>query len=98
MRARTIDLPDLSLHLVEAGPSQAPTVLFLHGWPQSSRAFAAVMAAMEGRYRVAALDLPGVGRSRGRPRGADKRTLAGYVEAAIEHADLGPVTLVGHDV
>ena len=35
-----------SLHVVEVGDPDAPAVLFLHGWPQSHRAWRAVLADM----------------------------------------------------
>lgn len=94
----TIDLGQISLHMVVAGREDAPCLLFLHGWPQTSRAFGPVMAELEDTFRVAAIDLPGVGGSVGQPRGADKRTLARYVKAAISAAGLERVTLVGHDI
>src|SRR3954469_17251792 len=93
-----IDLGEISLHMVSAGKESAPSLLFLHGWPQTSRAYAPLMAELQDSFRVAAVDLPGVGKSVGRPRGADKRALARYVEGAIRAAGLDRVTLVGHDV
>ncbi len=98
LRETDIDLGDLSLRMIEMGPANAPAMLFLHGWPQCSHAFEAVMQAMSDEFRVAALDLPGIGRSRGAPVGADKRSLARYVDAAIEAAGLTDLTLVGHDI
>src|SRR3954469_17056001 len=93
-----IDLGEISLHMVSAGKESAPSLLFLHGWPQTSRAYAPLMAELQDSFRVAAVDLPGVGKSVGQPRGADKRALARYVEGAITAAGLDRVTLVGHDV
>lgn len=98
LRETDIDLGDLSVRMIEMGPADAPAMLFLHGWPQCSHAFEAVMQALSDEFRVAALDLPGISRSRGVPGGGDKRSLAGYVDAAIEAAGLTDLTLVGHDV
>lgn len=94
----TIHLDELSLYMVLAGRKDAPCLLFVHGWPQTSRAFGPVMAELEDTFRVAAIDLPGVGGSVGQPRSADKRTLARYIEAAISAAGLERVTLIGHDI
>jgi len=98
MRETDINLGDLIVHMIEKGPPDGPAMLFLHGWPQCSLAFEAVMQALSDEFRVAAIDLPGVGRSRGLPSGADKRTLARYVEATIRATGLTNVTLVGHDI
>jgi pimeloyl-ACP methyl ester carboxylesterase len=98
MRDSTLHLGGLSLHAVQAGQSSGPSLLFLHGWPQCSKAFEAVMAALADDFRVVAIDLPGVGRSVGAPSASDKLTLAGYIEAAIRSFSLTEVTLVGHDV
>jgi pimeloyl-ACP methyl ester carboxylesterase len=98
MRESTVDLGDVSLHMLDAGKRGGRAILFLHGWPQNSLAFAPVMAALADEFHVVAIDLPGVGRSAGRPRAADKRTLASYVRALIKVIGLTNATLVGHDV
>lgn len=98
MRERTLQLDDLRLHMIEAGTASGPSMLFVHGWPQCARAFERVMDTLGNHFRVAAIDLPGIGQSVGQPRSADKRTLAEYVHAAIGAAGLTDVTLVGHDI
>jgi pimeloyl-ACP methyl ester carboxylesterase len=45
----------------EAGDSQAPVVLLLHGFPASSFQFRELMPRLADRYRVIAPDLPGFG-------------------------------------
>src|SRR5437588_10860495 len=45
----------------EAGDSQAPAVLLLHGFPTSSHMFRNLMPRLAERYRVIAPDLPGFG-------------------------------------
>jgi pimeloyl-ACP methyl ester carboxylesterase len=97
-RETNVVVDDVRLHLLQAGRKGAPSFLFVHGWPQNSEAFRAVMADLSDDCCLAAIDLPGVGRSVGQPRAADKRTLAHYVRAAMLAADLRNVTLVGHDI
>lgn len=97
VRDTTVDLGDLSLHGLVAGPLDGPSVLSLHGWPQSSHAFKPVMELLSEKYRVAAIDLPRVGKSAGQPGTADKNTLAGYAEKAIHVLGLRDVALVGND-
>ncbi|MDX3855232.1 alpha/beta hydrolase [Streptomyces sp. AK02-01A] len=47
----------------EAGPSDAPVVLLLHGFPSSSRMFRTLIPALADRYRVIAPDHIGYGQS-----------------------------------
>ena len=47
----------------EAGPSGAPTLLLLHGFPTSSHMFREVIPLLAERFHLLALDLPGFGRS-----------------------------------
>jgi pimeloyl-ACP methyl ester carboxylesterase len=87
-----------ALHVVEGGRAGAPPIVFLHGWPQSSAAFAPIMRLLGDTAHTFAVDLPGIGGSKTPPRSNDKRTLAGYVHQLIEGLGLRDVTLVGHDV
>src|SRR6185369_3828115 len=45
----------------EAGPSDAPTLLLLHGFPTSSHMFRNLIPALADNYHVVAPDLPGFG-------------------------------------
>jgi pimeloyl-ACP methyl ester carboxylesterase len=45
----------------EAGPSSAPAILLLHGFPTSSHMFRNLIPALADRYHVVAPDLPGFG-------------------------------------
>jgi pimeloyl-ACP methyl ester carboxylesterase len=47
----------------EAGPADGPVVLLPHGYPASSYVYRNLMAALGGRYRLVAPDLPGFGYS-----------------------------------
>lgn len=87
-----------AIHVVESGRSDAPAIVFLHGWPQCWAAFAAVMQQLGDAAHCFAIDLPGIGGSQSPPRANDKRTLARHVRSAIETLGLRDVTLVGHDV
>ena len=63
-----------SIFYREAGPSDAPTVLLLHGFPTSSHMFRELMPALADRYRVVAPDLPGFGYSEAPDRSRFKYT------------------------
>ncbi len=47
----------------EAGPSDAPTIVFLHGFPSSSREFNTVIPMLAAKYHLIAPDYPGFGLS-----------------------------------
>jgi pimeloyl-ACP methyl ester carboxylesterase len=64
-------IPHTSIHRIcadgvsvfyrEAGPSNAPVALLLHGFPAFSFQYRELMPRLAGRYRVIAPDLPGFG-------------------------------------
>jgi pimeloyl-ACP methyl ester carboxylesterase len=87
-----------AIHIAEAGPADKPTVVFLHGWPQSWAAFARVMISLRTEVHAVALDLPGIGSSTTPLAKNDKRALAEHVHGVIGSLGLSKVTLVGHDV
>ncbi|WP_413726273.1 alpha/beta fold hydrolase [Sodalis sp. RH16] len=47
----------------EAGPTDAPTIVLLHGFPSSSRMFDTLIPLLATRYHVVAPDYPGFGQS-----------------------------------
>jgi pimeloyl-ACP methyl ester carboxylesterase len=47
----------------EAGPKDAPTIVLLHGFPSSSRAFNTLIPLLATRYHVVAPDFPSFGQS-----------------------------------
>lgn len=60
---RTVSVDGLDVFWREAGPSDAPVLLLLHGYPSSSHMFRHLIPAMADRYRVIAPDHIGFGRS-----------------------------------
>lgn len=98
LQHRSIEVAGVSIHVVEGGSRDHPTVFFLHGWPESWAVFEYTMLNLAATRHVVAIDLPGVGESRGVPVANDKKTLAGYVHGVTESLGVEDVTLVGHDV
>jgi pimeloyl-ACP methyl ester carboxylesterase len=95
--ARTVSVDGARIHLVDRG--EGPAVLFLHGNPDSSDLWRDVIAALEGRYRCLAPDLPGFGRSEV-PAAFDCSLdhMARFVASLLDAAGVeGPVHLVVHD-
>jgi pimeloyl-ACP methyl ester carboxylesterase len=75
----------------EAGPSDAPAIVLLHGTPASSHMYRNLIPALADRYHVIAPDYPGFGHS-ARP-GVDEfdytfDSLADHVDALLDHLGL----------
>ena len=92
---------DISRPQVEAGASQRPLVVALHGWLLSGRLWTPLVEALAPEWEVWAPDLPGFGQ-RHRPRGLQP-SLAGYGRWVAEHClqRLAPgrsVVLMGHSL
>lgn len=89
---------DIGLHLRVEG--DGPTVLLLHGWPDTSALWDEVGPLLvSAGYRVAVPDLRGCGES-DKPDEVDlyrMHHLVGDVSALIEALDVEKVNLVGHD-
>lgn len=90
------DLGDVRLHYVTTG--SGPTVVLLHGWPQTWYMWRDVMPGLARRYRVIAPDLRGLGDSSRPAEGYDKKTVSNDVWRLV-HDVLGVEAffLVGHD-
>ena len=73
-------------------------VVLLHGFPQTSFAWRKVMPLLAERHTVVAPDLRGCGASDRPDGGYEKRTVAAEIRGLVRQLELGPVTLVGHDV
>lgn len=66
---RTIELSGTRIFYREAGPTDAPSLLLLHGFPTSSHMFRNLIPALADKYHVVAPDLPGFGFTETPPRG-----------------------------
>ena len=60
---RTAKVDGINIFYREAGPTDAPVVVLLHGFPTSSHMFRNLIPALADRYRVIAPDYPGFGQS-----------------------------------
>ncbi|MFJ9455202.1 alpha/beta fold hydrolase [Kitasatospora sp. NPDC101447] len=87
----------IGLHYVAGG--HGPTLVLLHGYPQTWYEWHGIMPAPAEHYTVIAPDLPGAGQSDAPPSGYDKKTMAAELHALL--ASLGKdddVRIVGHDI
>ena len=63
LHRRTVTRDGTDLAVFEAGNSDAATIVFVHGWPDTHQMWAGVMELLAGRFRVVAYDLRGMGES-----------------------------------
>lgn len=100
LERRFVDVGEVELHVVLAGPLDGPPVVLLHGFPEFWYAWRGPMAALaRAGFRVIAPDQRGYNRSE-KPRGvASYRVdrLAADVVGLIEGLGYESAYLVGHD-
>jgi pimeloyl-ACP methyl ester carboxylesterase len=60
---KTASVNGLNIFYREAGPSNGPAILLLHGFPSSSRMFDTLLPLLSDRYHLIAPDYPGFGNS-----------------------------------
>lgn len=92
-----IEHDGVSLHALVDGPSDAPTVVLLHGITSSVRTWEWLVPHLTPQYRTVRLDFRGHGKS---DRTPDAYAMEGYVAdaaAACRTAD-GPCIVVGHSL
>src|SRR6267378_8649247 len=93
---RSLTVHGQRFHLTDWGPTDAPTVLFLHGVTGHARTWDHEAAALAGRFRIIALDQRGHGDSDPAPDG--DYTVATMAEDLAAFADaqaLGRFSIVG---
>jgi pimeloyl-ACP methyl ester carboxylesterase len=60
---RQVEIDGQSIFYREAGPSDAPTILLLHGFPTSSHMFRNLIPSLADQFHLVAPDYPGYGNS-----------------------------------
>src|SRR5207249_9750884 len=97
---RLVDSAGVRLAVREAGPADAPVVLLIHGYPDTSGVWDEVAALLADRLRVVRYDVRGMGAST-KPSGRRPYALEHLVTdmVAVIDATAGgrPIHLVGHD-
>lgn len=90
----------VKLAVNESGPRDAPTVILVHGYPDTSATWGPVVDELSGRFHVVSYDVRGAGASDAPRRKAAYRLevlaadLRAVADAVSPHQ---PVHLVGHD-
>ncbi|MGC5562050.1 alpha/beta fold hydrolase [Streptomyces sp. FR-108] len=92
---RRIDTNGTRLSLAVGG--SGPVLVLLHGWPQTSRAWARVMPDLARNHTVVVPDLRGTGDSDRPDSGYAKTHQADDIRGILTALDLtGPVAVAGH--
>jgi pimeloyl-ACP methyl ester carboxylesterase len=91
-----VSVNGIRLHYIAAGTG--PTMIVLHGWPETSASWHGVMPRLAREFTIVAPDLRGTGKTERPPGGYDKKTLALDIAGLIEHLNRDHVILVGHDI
>src|SRR5258708_10318191 len=68
IRYRTADVDGFKIFYREAGPTDSPKLLLLHGFPSAGHMFRDLIPLFGDRFHIVAPDLPGVGQSDMPPR------------------------------
>jgi pimeloyl-ACP methyl ester carboxylesterase len=89
----------IELDVVDVGPKNAPTLIFLHGFPESHRTWRHQIAHLSGRFRCIAPDQRGY-RGSSKPQDVDNYTpdkLIGDIFLLAAALDVKDFTILGHD-
>jgi pimeloyl-ACP methyl ester carboxylesterase len=91
------DVDGVMINYVRGG--EGPTLVLLHGYPQTWYAWRDVLPELAKRYTVIAPDMRGTGDSDAPAGGYDKKTLAGDVHGLLVQLGLDQsIRIVGHDI
>ena len=94
---KNIVIKNISLHVVEKGDVLNPCIFFIHGWPTNWREFEKVMEILSKKFYTVAIDLPGIGESKGSLNSYAKENIADYILELINVLNLKNIILVGCD-
>lgn len=87
----------INLHVLHAGPEDAPLVLLLHGFPEYSLSWRHQLRGLSDTYHLVAPDLRGYNLSDKPPHGYDLATLCADVRGLIAAYGQQQADIVGHD-
>ncbi|MBS0031623.1 alpha/beta fold hydrolase [Chitinophaga sp. 22321] len=91
------DAGGITVHYLEAGHQNNPTLLLCHGYPETAVAFIPLMNLLRDKFHLVAPDLPGIGES-GKIDSADKLTIASFLNEFLKTLKLNKPAVIGHDI
>jgi pimeloyl-ACP methyl ester carboxylesterase len=93
--SKFFDLSDVRMHVITAG--SGPSVLLLHGWPQTWYEWRHVIPLLAGQYRLIVPDLRGLGDTSFAANGYEKKHAARDIAELCRALGITSAHLVGHD-
>lgn len=94
---RKVYVNGIRINYVRGG--HGPTLVLLHGFPETWYTWRKVLPALATHYTVIAPDLPGSGQSDAPASGYDKKTLAADIHGLLAALGLSHhIRLIGHDI
>lgn len=97
-RARHVETGGAALHVVEAGPADAPALLLLHGWPEFWAGWARLIPLLASEFRLIAPDLRGFAGSAGAGPARDVATHVSDQFGLLDALGIERAGIVSHDV
>ena len=97
-RLETAQIDGLEIRFARSGAPLGMPVLLTSPWPESIYAFRGVLPAIEASHPLIALDLPGFGRSEGRPDVLSPEGMGAFIIKLAEHFRIGRMHAIGPDV
>jgi pimeloyl-ACP methyl ester carboxylesterase len=94
----TTRVDNLQVRGVRGGATTGIPVLLTSPWPESIYAFRGVLPTIERHHPVIAVDLPGFGRSEGRPDVMSPEGMGRFIVKLAEHFGMNRLHAVGPDV
>jgi pimeloyl-ACP methyl ester carboxylesterase len=97
--SRFVNVLGLRVHVRDTGPRDAQALVMLHGFGSSLHTWEPWAKALEGRYRVIRMDLPGAGLTGADPSGdySDERGTR-IVAGLMDQLGVARAVLVGHSM
>ena len=96
--ASQVEIDGLMIRYVAGGASAGTPLVLFSPWPESIYAYAPMWPRLSSRFSLTAIDLPGFGRSDGRPDLYSPRALGDFLPRIVEALDVGSAHAVGPDV
>jgi pimeloyl-ACP methyl ester carboxylesterase len=94
----TVKVDDLEIRLARGGRSDGIPVLLTSPWPESIYAFRGVLPKIKALGPYIVVDLPGFGRSEGRPDLMSPEAMGNFVIRLTQHLGIDRVHGVGPDI
>lgn len=95
---KQITVGDLSIHYYEGGPSDAQTILMVHGFAANKDNWLRFARYFSQDYRVIALDLPGFGASSWPTGSYDVGTQTERLASLVQALQIGKLHLIGNSM